>query len=91
MVRSVTGLFFLTSIAAFAQAADPPAFEVASIRPGQPGKEVIEHVPGSLSMRNARLTACIRWAYGLQDYQVSGPGWVSDAPPGTPESSGART
>ena len=55
MVRSVTGLFFLTSIAAFAQTADPPAFEVASIRPGEPGKEVIEQVPGSLSMRHVRL------------------------------------
>jgi len=79
MVRSVTGLFLLTSIAAFAQAADPPAFEVASIRPGEPGKEVIEQVPGSLSMRHVRLTACIRWAYGVQDYQVSAPAWASDA------------
>jgi uncharacterized protein (TIGR03435 family) len=29
-------------------------------------------------MRNVRLTACIRWAYGVQEYQVSGPGWLND-------------
>ncbi len=29
-------------------------------------------------MRKVRLTACIRWAYGIQDYQVSGPSWLTD-------------
>jgi uncharacterized protein (TIGR03435 family) len=44
----------------------------------EPGRESIEHVPGSLTMRKVRLTACIRWAYGIQDYQVSGPSWLTD-------------
>ena len=73
-MRTVTALIFFTSIAAFSQ----PAFEVASVRPGQPGKEAIDHVPGSLTMRNVRLTAAIAWAYDAQDYQVSGPGWLED-------------
>ncbi len=73
-MRTVTALFFFTSIAAFSQ----PAFEVASVRPGQPGKEAIDHVPGSLTMRNVRLTAAIAWAYSAEDYQVSGPGWLDD-------------
>jgi uncharacterized protein (TIGR03435 family) len=70
-------LLALASLAA-AHAADTPAFEVASIRPGQPGREAIEVVPGSLTMRNARLTACIRWAYNVPEFQVSGPAWLNE-------------
>lgn len=77
LVRTLTVLLF-TLIAAFAQPATPPAFEVASIRPGQPGQESIEFGPASLTMRNARLSACIRWAYGVQDVQVVGPAWLSE-------------
>ena len=73
-MQTVAGVILLTSFAAFSQ----PAFEVASVRPGQPGKEAIDHVPGSLTMRNVRLTAAIAWAYDAQDYQVSGPGWLDD-------------
>jgi uncharacterized protein (TIGR03435 family) len=29
-------------------------------------------------MRYVHLTACVRWAYGVQDVQVSGPPWLSD-------------
>jgi uncharacterized protein (TIGR03435 family) len=54
-------------------------FDVASIRTGQPGRELVEAVPGSLTMRNTRLISCIRWAYGAQEYQVVGPGWIGEA------------
>jgi uncharacterized protein (TIGR03435 family) len=77
MLRVATSLMALT-FGAFAQQPAAPAFEVASIRAGEPGKEVIEYVPGSLTMRHARLTVCIRWAYGVPEYQVSGPGWMND-------------
>jgi uncharacterized protein (TIGR03435 family) len=61
-----------------------PAFEVASIRASQIGKaggegsrrENIQAAPGSLNMRNVSLKSCIRWAYHVMDYQVSGPGWL---------------
>src|SRR5437899_8571432 len=78
MIRAATALIVLTSIAAYAQPTSAPAFEVASIRAGQPGRESIEYVPGSLTMRNVRLTACIRWAYGVPEYQVTGPDWMND-------------
>ena len=77
-MRTVTILLCLISIAATAQPSKAPAFEVASIRAGQPGRESIEFGAASLTMRNVRLTACIRWAYGVQDFQIAGPGWLND-------------
>lgn len=71
-------ILLLTSIAALAQPAQPPAFEVASIRTWQPGRESIEFGPASLTMRSVTLGACIRWAYGVQDVQVIGPDWLRD-------------
>jgi uncharacterized protein (TIGR03435 family) len=56
---------------------------VASIRASQRaggeggGRENIEVSPGSVTMRNVRLTSCIMWAYQVQDYQISGPGWLN--------------
>ncbi|HYW43222.1 MAG TPA: TIGR03435 family protein [Bryobacteraceae bacterium] len=73
---------------AFGQAptAAAPAFEVASVKPnslsrtGGEGsrRENIEATPGSLIMRNVRMSSCVRWAYDVQDYQVTGPGWLND-------------
>jgi uncharacterized protein (TIGR03435 family) len=65
-------------LAAPAQQPQAPAFEVASIRAGQPGRESIEFGPASLTMRSVRLSGCIRWAYGVQEVQVIGPTWISD-------------
>lgn len=76
MIRST--LIVLTSVAAFAQTAPAPAFEVAAIKPGQPGRESVEVVPGGVTMRNTRLRACIRWAYAVQDFQIAGPAWLND-------------
>src|SRR5690242_20365954 len=69
----------------FAQ--DPTAkFEVASIRsspPGQGGRDwgpqSIDATPETLVVRNSRLTDCIKWAYNVQEFQVSGPSWFSDS------------
>ena len=33
--------------------------------------------PGGLNARNATLSGCIQWAYGVQEYQVSGPDWLT--------------
>jgi uncharacterized protein (TIGR03435 family) len=59
--------------------AAPPAFEVASVK-GM--KEVrggvrLQVEPGSLTMRNVTLRTCIRWAYGVGEYQVNGPNWIN--------------
>jgi uncharacterized protein (TIGR03435 family) len=71
-------LFVLAALSATAMPADRPTFDVASIRAGQQGRESIEVVPGSVTLRNARLTACIRWAYNLPEFQISGPDWMNE-------------
>jgi uncharacterized protein (TIGR03435 family) len=75
MLRTVVSLLALTSLAVAADA--PSAFEVASIRPSEGGRENVEVLPGSVTMRNLRLSAAIRWAYNVLDVQVSGPDWLS--------------
>jgi uncharacterized protein (TIGR03435 family) len=34
--------------------------------------------PGGVTIRNATLSGCIQWAYGVRDFQVSGPSWLTD-------------
>jgi len=69
----------LSATAVCALAAEKKTFEVASVRPAQSGRESTTVEPGVVTMRNTRLSACIRWAYGVQDYQLSGPTWINDA------------
>ncbi len=67
--------------AGFAQLPTPLAFEAASIRISDPaaGRSTISDAPGSLAIRAASLKTCIEWAYDVQSFQVSGPGWLGDA------------
>jgi uncharacterized protein (TIGR03435 family) len=59
-------------------------FEVASVKPNKIGnaggegsnRESIQASPGSLAMRNVTLITCLRWAYGVRDFQISGPSWL---------------
>jgi uncharacterized protein (TIGR03435 family) len=58
--------------------AQQPAFDVASIKPHQTepnseNRQRIDSAPGSLTMRNVNLRDCIKWAYGVKDYQIAGP------------------
>jgi uncharacterized protein (TIGR03435 family) len=61
-----------------------PAFDVASIKPigggGGEGRrrENIQSSPDTLTMTNVSLKSAIRWAYGVLDYQVSGPSWLGN-------------
>ena len=60
-----------------------PAFEVASVRVSQGGREgkrgqSIQFSPDSLTMRNASFRACIAWAYHVFDYQIQGPDWMGN-------------
>ena len=58
-----------------------PAFAVASIRPSSAPVQ-FEHdgrteiTPGTLTMRDVTVATCIKWAYGVQDSQISGPEWL---------------
>lgn len=80
LIHVIACLAVLTADA-FGQQAMPPAqFDVASIRPSQTPqgrglfslRDDINTTPGSLTMRNVSLETCIRWAYRLNPYQVSG-------------------
>jgi uncharacterized protein (TIGR03435 family) len=60
-------------------------FEVASVKPnriataggeGAP-REKITASPGSLTMQSVSFQTCIKWAYGLRDFQISGPSWIT--------------
>jgi uncharacterized protein (TIGR03435 family) len=60
--------------------ADPPAFEVASIKPNNSGdgRVMMQNQPGRMTMTNVTLRLLIRQAYQLQDFQISGgPGWMA--------------
>jgi uncharacterized protein (TIGR03435 family) len=79
-------LILFAPAAAFGQSADAPApaFDVASVKASQPGstggerrgRENIQVSPGTVTMRNASLKSCIRWAYHVSEYQVNGPDWL---------------
>lgn len=62
----------------------PAAFDVASVKVATAGevtedREDIRSSPVSLTMRHASLASCIKWAYRLNDFQISGPAWLSSA------------
>jgi uncharacterized protein (TIGR03435 family) len=64
--------------AAFASA---QTFAAASIRPSA-GQVQFEHdgktvtTPGNVTMRDVTAATCIKFAYGVQDSQISGPAWL---------------
>lgn len=72
-------IFFLACLAFETHAAaQQPAFAAATIRTsqdavpfGRDGKTDVS--PGSLRMRDVTVDTCIKWAYGVQDSQVTGP------------------
>ncbi len=72
---------FITAMALLAFAGWSQSFEVASVRPvedrGRRGPfESIQVSPGSLTMRGVRYRTAIAWAYGVRDFQVTGPDWL---------------
>lgn len=83
----MTRIVFVIALAAGAaagQTVPPPAFDVASVKASASGQrggnpilnQNIRATPGSLTMRQVTLKACIQWAYHVFEYQVSGPGWI---------------
>jgi uncharacterized protein (TIGR03435 family) len=78
-------LLVASSGGAQAPGAPPREFAVASVKPNQAGNaggegSVPEKIATSLTgvtMRNVSLRTCICWAYGVHEYQVSGPGWLA--------------
>lgn len=78
IARLLTGFCLITTAAAQPQAA-APSFEVASIKPTQAteGHVHINRDPGMLQMENVTLQDCVREAYGVTDYQISGEKWLA--------------
>ena len=60
--------------------ADAPCqtFDVATVRPNRTGKGAgnLAASPGMLTIRNLPLRTIIGTAYGIADYQISGPQWI---------------
>jgi uncharacterized protein (TIGR03435 family) len=54
-------------------------FEVASVKQNKAGgdRNSMVNGPAGINYSNVTLKACIRAAYGVQDYQISGPAWLT--------------
>jgi uncharacterized protein (TIGR03435 family) len=83
LARLMSGIAVVTLLAGAGRAANPPAFEVASIKPADPGETGpgdipvnTDRSPGHFIMRNVPLRYCLQWAYDLRDYEISGPDWI---------------
>lgn len=77
MKRAVAAALAIT--AGWAQAPPSPSFEVASVKPGTPGpwresKAGVDRI----DFPNATLRSCLAFAYGVKEYQISGPSWLGD-------------
>ncbi len=67
------------------QAAAQAGFTAASVRANEKGnaggegsdREKISTSPTSITMQNVSLRSCLRWAYGVRDSQIAGPGWLA--------------
>jgi uncharacterized protein (TIGR03435 family) len=64
-----------------AVSAQQPAFAVATIRPSSAAVQFehdgkTETTPGTLRMRDVSVQTCIKWAYGVQNSQITGPAWI---------------
>src|SRR5215472_17250527 len=78
MKRTLAGyIVAVASLAAYAQPATAPEFEVASVRPSKVGNNS-SHFNSSddrITATNVSLQDCIKFAYRVKDYQIIGPGW----------------
>ncbi|SPE42448.1 conserved exported hypothetical protein [Candidatus Sulfopaludibacter sp. SbA3] len=85
MSHTVTAIVLSAGLATLTcQAQTAPIFDVASVKPSEVAKsggkdasiESITPSPNGLTMSNVSLLSCIRWGYNVQEYQISGPGWL---------------
>jgi uncharacterized protein (TIGR03435 family) len=83
--RALAGVILIAcmSLGAFAQSAPAPLeFEVISIKPAPPPADNRLHIrmssdPVRVNYLNVSLKDVIEQAYRVQDYQISGPDWLS--------------
>ncbi|MDP9038482.1 MAG: TIGR03435 family protein [Acidobacteriota bacterium] len=75
------GLLLAVTTLAVSTLAQQPSFAVATIRPSSepvPFEHdgMTETSPEMLRMRDVTVRTCIKWAYGVQDSQISAPDWT---------------
>jgi len=90
MIRTVVSasLILFTASGVFGQTVAPPAFDVASVKPAPPptdGRLMVmmsggpedPNDRGRVNWVNVSLRDILRVAYGLRDYQITGPDWMN--------------
>jgi|SRR5579862_6152033 bla regulator protein BlaR1 len=96
-MRMGVGILVVTGIAASALWAQPPAFEVASVKPNHTGgypRTYPRLQNGTFTAEIASLKTLIVVAYGLIELRINGPDWldtekydiIAKAPEGVPDS-----
>jgi uncharacterized protein (TIGR03435 family) len=80
MIRIAIALALAFCAAAPSQSGpSEPAFEVASVKPSLHGPVYAQSDPSRLAITAQSLEGLIEMAYGLREYQYSGPGWLHTA------------
>jgi uncharacterized protein (TIGR03435 family) len=86
MTRAFAVLLVLTSVGAYAQSADKPEFEAASIRAAPTGAGGVTvgcrggpgtQDPGLFTCQNISLSNLVTLAYHLEYYRLSAPDWMT--------------
>jgi len=75
----VAGTAMLAGWLAWGQAAPQLSFEVSSVKPSVPGPWRESKVgPDRLDFPGVTLRYCLAFAYGVKEYQITGPAWVGE-------------
>ena len=76
---SAAGVALFAGWALWGQTAAPLSFEVASVKPSASGQwRESKSGEDRVDFPNVTLRYCVAFAYGLKEYQVSGPGWIGE-------------
>jgi len=91
-----TKAIFVIALCAASAQTDPPAFEVASVKPNHSGSgnSSTNATKGRITIENQSLKQLIERAYNVRDFSFSGPAWLdterfdiaAKPPDGTPPS-----
>src|SRR5258708_7914992 len=78
LLRTIRAAVSFSAMMLAAVAAPCQTFDVATVRLNRTGKSGVGLAvsPGTLTIHNLPLRAIIRFAYGIADYQISGPKWL---------------
>jgi uncharacterized protein (TIGR03435 family) len=79
MTKIAAGVALIAGWAAWGQTTATLSFEVASVKPSVPGPWRESKVGvDRIDFPNATLKYCVAFAYGVKEFQISGPSWLGD-------------